>query len=315
MLKESKNDSDLIMMKSMPDSCKFQKRILESKIIDRIFLFPDKKLAKDYKRLIKTIFQIYLFPKKIDPCLLILDSYSNIYIFNDINIVGWYLSIKKIKYHLIEDGFNCFKFFDQSKLRGKAKRFRHFLSKTLSMPVTLGSSSQCLDIELNDATFLKSKITCPIIEEPRSKLFEKLDIIQRQTLINIFNEQTALPKRADLLILTQPLEELGLNINRDNQPFFYKQLANKLGFFDFYVKPHPRDYSDYTKITSKQKIIQKTFPVELLNFASIHFDTALTYSSTGLESLICCDNKIACSKEIVSKSVKQYPYELKEILR
>lgn len=89
-----------------------------------------------------------------------------------------------------------------------------------------------------------------------------------------FNEKTA-------LILTQPLSEDNLATLEDELKI-YEEFFEKFKDYSIIIKPHPRDEKDYTGIYPDVEVIDKYFPIELLNLINIKPTVVCSAVSTAL---------------------------------
>ena len=72
------------------------------------------------------------------------------------------------------------------------------------------------------------------------------------------------------------------NVTLKEEISIYKFLIEKFKEKNIIIKPHPRDPKNYNKIFPKIKIIDKYFPIELLNLISIEPDITCSVVSTSL---------------------------------
>ena len=84
-----------------------------------------------------------------------------------------------------------------------------------------------------------------------------------------------------VLILTEPLAE-GNFITLKDELEIYKNIIEKFKDKNLIIKPHPRDSKNYEDIFSDIKIIDKYFPIELLNLIGVEPSVACSMVSTAL---------------------------------
>lgn len=84
-----------------------------------------------------------------------------------------------------------------------------------------------------------------------------------------------------VLILTEPLAE-GNIITLEDELEIYKNIIEKFKDKNIIIKPHPRDSKNYGKLFPDIKIIDKYFPIELLNLIDIEPSIACSMVSTAL---------------------------------
>lgn len=90
-----------------------------------------------------------------------------------------------------------------------------------------------------------------------------------------FNKKTA-------LLLTQPLSEGSLTtITEEEEINIYHGIIDKFDDYQIIIKPHPRDTKDFEKIFPDIKIIDKSFPVEILAMININPTVVCSIVSTA----------------------------------
>ena len=196
-------------------------------------------------------------------------EYKDIYVFCDSDPIGFYLNANKIYYHAVEDGLDCLRNGDLAHLDNMGHfKIKAFLSQKLNLIfIQNGFGKYCLDMEVNDI----SAIAIPFekyVEVPRKNLVETLSKEDKQLLLNVFVKDMDKLKKVledntvkTALILTEPLCSLDVRKN------IFHDIADR--YKDEYTlvfKPHPRDELDYRSEFSEYAIIDKTVPMEMLNF-------------------------------------------------
>ena len=83
------------------------------------------------------------------------------------------------------------------------------------------------------------------------------------------------------LILTQPLYEDNL-ANLEDELKIYDEFFDKFKNYEIIIKPHPRDKKDYKELYPHVKILDKYFPIELLNLINVKPTVACSVISTAL---------------------------------
>ena len=142
-------------------------------------------------------------------------QYRDIYVFCDSDPIGYYLSYKRIRYHAVEDGLDCIRYYDTARWDNRG----HFALKAWMAArgfifIQNGYGRYCIDMEVNDISALEHP-TDNMVEVPRERLIAGLAAADRELLIRLFiaNRQeleTALQSakttnRPAVLILTEPL--------------------------------------------------------------------------------------------------------------
>ena len=228
---------------------------------------------------------------------------DDIYIYSDHIPVGWILDKNKIKYNLIEDGYNFFsyKYIDfrnriftkKATIRDYKDLLKHlfFLRRTKGP----GFGKYCQSIEVNDISVVpKDERYHKFKEVPRKNLFNNISEERKQLILRVFDvEELSEVTEKSVLILTQPLSIDGL-MNRDNKQYgFYEKICDKYlsEGYEVYLKPHPRDTITYEKINGVNLIAQSV-PMELIEMVSdVKFERIITHSSTAINFLTCGKEK------------------------
>lgn len=228
---------------------------------------------------------------------------GHIYIYNDHIPIGWILDKYKIKYDLIEDGYNFFSykytdfrnriFTKKSTVRDYKELFKHYLF--LRRNKGPGFSKYCQSIEVNDISVVpKDERYHKFKEVPRKELFENISEERKQLILRVFGvEELSGVTDKSVLILTQPLSLDRLMNSDEKQYGFYKKICDKYlsEGYEVYLKPHPRDTITYEKINGVSLIAQ-TVPMELIEMVSdVKFERIITHSSTAINFLTCSKEK------------------------
>lgn len=196
-------------------------------------------------------------------------EYEDIYVFCDSDPIGYYLSYKKIKYHALEDGLDCIRYYDTARYdnRGHFGLKAYLASKNLIF-IQNGYGKYCIDMEVNDISVLPYPCE-KYIEQSREELVAGLSEADKNTLVSIFIEDIEIIKdqmnsygeKGKVLILTEPLCDL------ETRKRIFKDITKAYGENNIVVmKPHPRDLLDYKKEFPENIVITGMFPMEVLNF-------------------------------------------------
>ena len=280
---EKRGGATLVISHMSTDFGDFPERIRRAGFFEEVIDFDEKhercfpELAKyRYKEsnFIKSIWNRVVFTKKFAklqaPYIPVdFKQYKDIYVFCDSDPIGYYLNWRRIPYHAVEDGLDCLRNGDLAHL----DNINHFGVKAfLSQKCNLifiqnGYSKYCLDMEVNDI----SAIAIPFekyVEVPRRKLVENLTAQDKELLLNVFVQDMEQLKEAirdenvkTALILTEPLCTLDVR-----KQIFQDIAARYEKEYMLIFKPHPRDELDYRKEFPGYAVIDKTVPMEMLNF-------------------------------------------------
>lgn len=312
-----KNKNDLIIATDFLDNKLMNdkeliSRLKQSKIFKNIYFFDysKKQLLYQTKKL-KYAYYFYLMKKANIECKINFNDYNDIYIFNDVTLIGKVLNQKKIYYKLIEDGTDCFK-----------KNYDYFTKKTTVFNLIkrkifhiygMGQSKFVLSIEVNDKNGIF--INKPLIEEPKEKLFSNLNKKSKSEIFRIFISDKTFGEYKDLtLLITQPLFEDKRLHNESEQIQLYKYILKKYSNdSQIVIKTHPRETINYKQYFKNVILLDNPFPIEVLNFCeNICFSKAITVSSTSLYSLNNVKNKIYLGWEWLENYKKEINYETKK---
>lgn len=244
---------------------------------------------------IKTRFTTFGFPKD-----------SVFYIFYDNSYFGCWLNISKTYYNLIEDGLNHFK---GEMIKTTKMKIYDFLYKLIGIYWNYGGYSEYIkSIEVNENNDLRIKHD-NIIVKNRAKMFEKLTIKDINTIANIFNYHPLNKEDSGnkTLLLTQPLSEDSI-ISHIAKIKLYQYLVNNYSIGTLYIKVHPREKENYSKLFPNAIILgNQNVPFEIyLLKENFHFNRAITAFSTAIDAVFCADEKISMGSEWVINFSKSH---------
>lgn len=210
-------------------------------------------------------------------------EYKEVYVYCDSDPIGYYLNYNKIYYHALEDGLNCLAYYDTARFDNRgAFKLKIFMSKYLNLIfIQNGYGRYCRDMEVNNISMIKHP--CPYYKEvPRQQYVDGLTDEDKQIILKAFVKDydalaDALQKadadgRKKVLVLTEPLCDLETRarIFRDIIAMYGKDAVVVL-------KPHPRDELDYNALFGQYFRIDRTVPMEMLNFIpGAYFDKLIS---------------------------------------
>lgn len=159
------------------------------------------------------------------------------------------------------------------KIPRKYKRFglsdkikKIYLTGILPVPEIIKDKVEIINIE--------TKWNLLSIEKKK----EILDIfdINLEKLENLKNE------KEKILLITQPLSEDNI-ISEEEKIDIYSNLLKERDIKKIYIKPHPREKIDYTKVFQNIEvvIIEKEFPIEIFMLLNMEFKKVITLFSTA----------------------------------
>ena len=280
---EKRGKATLVVSHMSTDFEDFPDRLRQSGFFEEVIDFDEKgekffpqlaKYRKKEKNFIKSTWNRIQFTKKFarleaEYIPVDFNNYKEIYVFCDSDPIGFYLNANRIYYHALEDGLDCLKNGDLAHLDNMGHfKIKAFLSQKLNLIfIQNGFGKYCLDMEVNDI----SAIAIPFekyVEVPRKKLVENLSKEDKNILLNVFVKDMDKLKKAledtnvkTALILTEPLCTLDVR-----KKIFRDIVARYRDEYTLIFKPHPRDELDYRKEFPEYTIIDKTVPMEMLNF-------------------------------------------------
>ena len=108
------------------------------------------------------------------------------------------------------------------------------------------------------------------------KLWNDLSSKEQSTILKFFNFNN--PENIDVLLITQPFSEDEI-LDFDEEIRIYSEIVEK--YPNIVIKPHPREFKDYSKIFPNISVLDKDFPLELLELIGIKVRKVVTVSSTA----------------------------------
>ena len=138
--------------------------------------------------------------------------------------------------------------------------------------------------------YLTNEFNHPLLKDKVQKinikeLWNNLSESEQEKLLEIFNvniEGIDFTKKTAIL-LTEPLAESStINITQEEELNMYNKIIDKFSDHQIIIKPHPRDTKDFEKIFPNMKIIDKSFPIEMLTMLNIHPTVVCSIVSTAL---------------------------------
>ena len=225
------------------------------------------------------------------------ERYDDVNIFWDLGYVGTYLNIKGLNYTLHEDSLDSYKCIRENRpnytyIFDEEKRAEH------KGVIPFGYSPFCVNVEVND----KNGIQIPgdkVRECRREDLMNELTSDQKCRILRAFLSEDLKVSEGAVLILTEPFAVTGRLPDRDSQIRLYRKITEEYGKDrQILIKAHPRDDLDYGLYFPEAVIIEKNMPMEVLNFdESVHFDTAVTVTSSAIKGVRFVDKKIYLGKD------------------
>lgn len=244
---------------------------------------------------------------ELDGKLGFISEYDDIRIFNDDGMIGQYLNDRRIYYHLIEDGLDCYKHFNESITKTNHPLIAPLLENIFGVAFDMGQSKYCLDVEVNDSTGLKTSFNCAIRCCPRTRLKEMANGLGRELLLRVFPLPCIEEMQDGILILTLPTDvnNKGESVTEKYLPRgttqvdFIRKVMDKFPDRKCFIKPHPRDKTDYVALIPEAETISREIPVEMFTYDNgLHMYAAVTYVSTSLGSIDFAEKRFAVSPDV-----------------
>lgn len=241
-------------------------------------------------------------------------EYQERYVYCDSDPIGYYLNYKHIPYHALEDGLDTLVHFDAARYDNRGHfALKAFLSSKWNLIfVQNGYGKYCIDMEVNNISAIKHP--CPkYVEVPRQPMVDALTREQKDILLRAFvKNMDALLYTMEqgeyrdnkVLVLTEPLCDL------ETREQIFRDIIAEYGVkAQIYLKPHPRDVLDYEKLFHDYLIIDKTVPMEMLNFIpNLKFEKVVSVL-TVLDGISFADEKIRLGSDFMDQ------YEAPEVHR
>ncbi len=281
--KEEQGYASIVLSKMSNDFEELLGRLESLGIFREIFEYDEKRF-EEFPELMKyhhpskffpvSIWNRYRFTKKygkLQEQYIPTDfrKYENVYVFCDSDPIGYYLNWKHIYYHAVEDGLDTLRSSDLARADNASHfNLKVFLSKKCNIIfVQNGYGRYCLDMEVNDISVLK--YPCPYyVEVSRAKLMERLTQEEKNIMLKAFVKDAekikhviAAKTRKTVLILTEPL--CGLDVRKVLFGDLIKKYEDE---YQIILKQHPRDEMNYEKEFPDYLLIERTVPMEMLNF-------------------------------------------------
>ncbi len=279
-----RGNADLVLSTMSNDFGDLKERAVESELFDEVFLFEEKEdvqfpeLTKYHvdrgNLLINMLARIRytkLLGKLQEPYVPVdFRSYEDVYVFCDSDPIGYYLSYKKIRYHALEDGLDCIRYYDTARYDNKGHfRLKAFLSSINLIFIQNGYGKYCIDMEVNDISVCP--YPCPkYVELRRELLVEHLSQDDKDQIVKLFLKNIDELKERfisgenhehKVLILTEPLCSLEVR-----EKIFRDVISEQGQNAQVILKPHPRDVLDYEKLFPEYIVLSGKFPMEIMNF-------------------------------------------------
>lgn len=292
--KDKQGNASIVLSKMSTDFEELPIRLKKLNVFKEVFEYDEKNFedlpeVKKYHKpsafFLTSIWNRYRFTKlygKMQEKYIPTDfsKYEEVYVYCDSDPIGYYLNWKHIYYHAVEDGLDTLRGSDLARADNASHfKVKAFLSKKCNIIfIQNGYGKYCLDMEVNNISILK--YPCPYyVEVPRARLMERLTQDEKNLMLRAFVKHMekieniiAAKDKKSVLILTEPL--CGLDVRKT---LFMDLIKNYEDKYQVIIKQHPRDEMDYEKEFPNYLLIDRTVPMEMLNFFE-HFEVDLVVS-------------------------------------
>lgn len=317
--KAEQGTATLILSKLSTDFEKLKERVEKVKVFAEIYEYDEKRqdaypeLAKycvdggnPFANMIRRIIMTKKFGKLCERDIPVdFREYRDVYVFCDIDPIGYYLNWKRIPYHAVEDGLNCLKHFNFARYDNRGFfSLKAFMSSKLNLIfIQDGYGKYCIDMEVNDLSVIRHPYS-KYVEVNRQKLIDRLTDEEKNIILQVFVRDLDKIKaqiqecgdKDKIMILTEPLCDLETRerIFRDLIAEYEKEGA-------IYIKPHPRDELDYQRLFAEYPQFDATMPMEMLNYFEGFRIKKIVSVFTELDEIKFADEMIRLGSDFMDK--------------
>ncbi|MBS4769558.1 hypothetical protein KG090_00085 [Carnobacteriaceae bacterium zg-ZUI240] len=235
---------------------------------------------------------------------IVMDDYisntNKFILYNDFTNFAYYLHKNKIPFVLREDGYNYQTIYNADEYTWLDEIKMAIKRRIKGIPRHKGYSKYCVEINVNSMNGIKKDSRySKFMAESRGYFFDNMSKSMKENLFLLFDVQPIKIKGKSALVITQPLHVHNIYVYSEKEQFdFYHQIVTilKNDGYNVYIKIHPRDKIDYSRIASVE-ILESQIPLELMDLLMDRsFEIGITYSSTALSFVGKVDRKIILSK-------------------
>ena len=265
---------------------------ITDKFKNKFILFPEKNGKNKFKNYVKIRFFLDKLLKDYKKKL----KDKKFYLNDSLKYSQFFLNNFENKFYVIEDGTINYnekliskelkKSEHPMKLHTKLRKKYIYLSPK-RFPA-FGLSEKILKVYLTGILPIPKLIENKVKRIDIIEYWNKLKNNEKEKILNIFNLKIEnigelLNKEKGTLLVTQPLSEDGI-ISEKEKIDIYREILIKRKIKDIYIKPHPRERTDYEVVLSEFniKIIDKNFPIEIFILFNVEFKKIITLFSTGV---------------------------------
>lgn len=290
----SEETSDILVTAYIPGYRKFAHNAENSKLFEKV-LIADEISEYNAENKMDYIFNYHkkntaVIERQLDFSL---RGYDKICIFHDDTWFARYLKCAKIKYCLIEDSLDSFKYLSKTPFNYMLhkRNLKAWIKNNLRIGYVFGGYDKfTVSVEVNEIKGVEiSELAYgKLIEQPREEMFNALSENDTNILREVFySDIPEFDISNSSLLITEPLYEDGYLSSEYEQLKFYKTNCQKYVKDGILViKPHPRDQANYHSAFPDTIILEKNMPLEILDIVSHpHFKRILSVRSTCMNAL------------------------------
>ncbi|MBE5867702.1 MAG: lipooligosaccharide sialyltransferase [Lachnospiraceae bacterium] len=317
--KKEQGTATLVLSKLSTHFEKLKERVAKSGVFAEIYEYDEKRqtaypeLAKytiesknPLANMIRRIIMTKKFGRLCEQDIPVnFEDYQDIYVYCDIDPIGYYLNWKHIPYHAMEDGLNCLKNFNLARYDNRGFfSLKAFMSSKLNLIfVQDGYGKYCIDMEVNDLSVIQHPYS-KYVEVKRQELVDRLTPEEKDLILRVFVRDLDTLKRQireslgqdKIMILTEPLCDL-----KTRERLFRDLITEYEKEGHIYIKPHPRDELDYKTLFAEYPQIDGTVPMEMLNFFDGFRVKKIVSVFTELDEIKFADEMIRLGPDFMDK--------------
>ena len=314
--KEKQGKATMVLSKMSTDFENLKERLENINVFEEIIEFDEKRhtffpeleeLRKDRGNIIKNMLARMKYTKlyaKLEEPYVPVDfkQYQDIYVFCDSDPIGYYLNYKHIKYHALEDGYNCLKVFDAARYDNRGNfKLKAFLASLNLIFIQNGYSKYCIDMEVNDRSCLKYDYH-KYVEVPRAGLEERLTAEEKELIVRAFmaNAEQLIQELAgrgekNAIVLTEAL------LDENTRKTIFKDLiAQYCDGYRVFIKPHPGDSLDYESVFPEHVVFKGRYPMEVMkHIPGVHFHRGVAVFTHAIDNMDFVDEKLLLGAEFM----------------
>lgn len=254
-------------------------------------------------KLINILRNYYKF-KKIEKKYKLEDS---IYFVQD-HILPSYKFLDGKSYSLLEDGLTNYRDSDNFYNEYRKKSFfQKKMMKIFGIVPVLGVGERAKKIYLRGLLPIEKSIEKKVEIIDIKKLWKMKSEKEKEWINNYFEvsiKDIEILKNAEIILFTQPLSEDGY-VTEEEKFKIYKEIVEKYKDRNVVIKIHPREKTNYYKISDKIKVINSKAPLELFELNGLNPKIVITLFSTAVYSFLNTDTEIIFLGTGVHKNLKE----------